>query len=740
MLWKVPGNSIRFVKAGKLMSTSARKKTAGRRSRVRSEKHLVWFILLLSVGSFLLYSNTIGHGFVFDDITLILQNPQVLNFDISGIFSFQGYRPIRTLTHAIEWALVGGNPMLYHINNILLHIFNVLLLFFFLKKLTRSRAASLAGSLLFMVHPVQTAAVAYISGRKDLLATAFLLLGFWFYLKAGESDEGPRWLHPAAWTCFILALLSKEVAIVFPVLMLGLDMVRIKPVSRVGTVEKTFPSALADALKARPYQYAAFTVLAALALLWAVVINHASRAVGYWGGSFLSNLGTGFKLFAHYLKLVFFPHPLISDYSGKVFPLSMSITDLATVLSILLVIVYLVFAIWIFRKSPLLSFGMLWFAAAISPVLHFIPFHELAADHFMYFPLVGASICTSAVVLLAEKISVGWKKILTGLLIILAVIASAMTINRNRVWKDQKTLWEVTDLQTNGMSYRANVNLGQMALAEGRISDGIDYTEKAIALNPSKAVPRSNLGTLYYNLGERASVNRDYERARDLLHKSIEHSKAALELEPEKVFTAVNYGSAYKELANVADAEGDSTLADQYRSEAEKFFMRALNSGDDRKELKSAWFNLGAMYIDAGRFNEAIPYLDRYIEAFSDNTEVWRGYYWKGYAQYSLGRFQSAAETFEKAAALHADMNLYNSLVNCYEKMGNEEMKIRTFERALLLDPFSFNALYNLGLIYQKKGDRERSIEYFRQALTADPDNMMADAIRSHLGESGPRQ
>ncbi|MFH1965044.1 MAG: tetratricopeptide repeat protein, partial [Acidobacteriota bacterium] len=59
--------------------------------------------------------------------------------------------------------------------------------------------------------------------------------------------------------------------------------------------------------------------------------------------------------------------------------------------------------------------------------------------------------------------------------------------------------------------------------------------------------------------------------------------------------------------------------------------------------------------------------------------------------------------------------------------------------RALELNPRSFDALYNLGLIYQKKGDRERSNTYFRQALIADPDNRMADAIRRHLGESGPR-
>ncbi|MFH1965002.1 MAG: tetratricopeptide repeat protein, partial [Acidobacteriota bacterium] len=645
------------------MSTPTKKRTTDRKNQVRSENQTIWIVLLLAVVSFLLYFNTIGHGFVFDDITLILQNPQVLNFDISGIFSLQGYRPVRTLTHAVEWALVGDNPMLFHVNNILLHVFNVLLLFFFLKKLTRSRAASLAGSIFFMVHPVQTAAVAYISGRKDLLATAFLLLGFWFYLKVADSAEGGKWRQPAAWTFFVLALLSKEVAIVFPAMMLGIDMVTGRSVNLERPAGRSFPGALGDALRSRPYQYAAFTVLAVLALVWAVVINQASRAEGYWGGSLLTNLGTGLKLFAHYLKLVFVPHPLIADYTGEVFPVSGSITELATVVSVLLVIIYLAFAFWIFRKSPLVSLGMLWFAAALSPVLHFIPFHELAADHFMYFPLVGAAVCISGVVLLLKKsASACWKKNLIVLMVILAVSAGVMTVHRNRAWKDQETLWETTLAQAPE-SYRANVNLGQMALAEQRISEGIDYTERAIELDPSKAVPRNNLGALYYTLGQQASMSRDFGRGKDLLYKSIEQCKAALELDPSRIFTAVNYGSAYKELANIADAEGDSSLADEYRIEAENFYMRALNAGDERKELKSAWLNLGLMYIDAGRFNEAIPHIDRYIQAYSDNNEVWRGYYWKGYSQYSLGRFQSAAETFEKAAAVHGDMDVFNSLV-----------------------------------------------------------------------------
>ena len=719
-----------------------RTKKSARIGNIQDEKGLgiAWMVGFLAVAGFLLYANTIGHGFVFDDVTLILQNPQVLDFDIAEIFSIQGYRPVRTLTHAVEWALSPGEARLFHVDNILLHILNVLALFFFLKGVSRSRIAAFAGSLVFLVHPVQTAAVAYISGRKDLLAAGFLLLGFLFYSMAAK-DSGRGWKMPAAWACFILALLSKEVSIVFPAMLLGIDMLRDETVSlpdRTGKVsgEGTFSSAFFSALKKHPLQYAVFSVLAILALAWAVFINLASRADGYWGGTLVTNLGTGFKLFAHYLKLVFVPYPLIADYTGDVFPVPVAFWEPAVIFSILLTVFYLSFALLVFRKSPLVSFGMLWFAAALSPVLHFIPFHEIAADHFMYLPMAGIAMSVAGLTILCRGFPATWKKILAAVLLLLVAAGSVMTVKRNGIWKDQKTLWEATYAQAPG-SYRANVNLGQIAFSEGRVRDGISFSEKAVELDPSKSVPRNNLGVVYYNMGQQASQSRNYRYAKDLLHMAIEYFKTALELSPERIFTAMNYGSAYKELANIAEAEGDPAQAGIYREEAEKFYMRVLNSGDERKELQFAWINLGMMYIDAGKMEEALAPIDRYLEIFGDDSQAGIGHYWKGYALYSLGRTGEAAESYEKAAAINPSMDVFNYLVNCYEKLGNEEMKIRTFERALVMDPGSFNALYNLGLIYQKKGETGKSNDYYRRALAADPDNMMADAIRQHLGNSG---
>ena len=101
-------------------------------------------------------------------------------------------------------------------------------------------------------------------------------------------------------------------------------------------------------------------------------------------------------------------------------------------------------------------------------------------------------------------------------------------------------------------------------------------------------------------MGQQASQSRNYRYAKDLLHKTTEHCRIALELAPERIFTAINYGSAYKELANIADAEGEPSLAETYRQEAERFYLRALNSGDERQEMKTAWLNLGFLHIDDG--------------------------------------------------------------------------------------------------------------------------------------------
>ena len=269
-----------------------------------------------------LYANTLFHGFVFDDVTLIQQNPDVIELNWGKILGRSGYRPIRTFTYALNSALGGMNPFGYHVFNVLLHAANSLLVFLFLRSIQGRIDVSFLGAMLFAVHPVQTASVAYISGRKDLLAAFFVLLALLSYNK---------WRRQGGWqgltltgSALLLAILSKEVAAVFPVLFLLVDLCR-----RGSGCQLQARPGLVETLKQSARLYSVLFAASIAAVYYAVVWTEASRLGGYWGGTLATQWATSFKLFVHYLRLALVPYPLLADYIA-VFPISTGFTEPAT--------------------------------------------------------------------------------------------------------------------------------------------------------------------------------------------------------------------------------------------------------------------------------------------------------------------------------------------------------------------------------------------------------------------------
>ena len=174
-----------------------------------------------------LYWNTLGHEFVHDDLTLIQQNRTVTELRWGDILSHRVYRPVRTLTYAFNYWLGGLDPTGYHLFNLLLHALNSLLVYWLFRAVTGRRTLALAGALLFAAHPVQTAAVAYVSGRKDLLAAFFILAGCLSFLS--YRDTGRRRYLLLCLACLVVGVLAKELVIVLPALLLLLDLCRPDP-------------------------------------------------------------------------------------------------------------------------------------------------------------------------------------------------------------------------------------------------------------------------------------------------------------------------------------------------------------------------------------------------------------------------------------------------------------------------------------------------------------------------------
>ena len=712
----------------------ARTARAGRPARRRQEPAELcpnyWVAAGLALLSVLLYLNTLGHDFVFDDVTLILQNPQIRSLDWWGIVVDSGYRPVRTLTYAFNYLIGGENPFSYHLFSVLLHALNVVVLYRLLWWLSAgSGFAAGLGSLFFALHPVQTAAVAYISGRKDLLAALFMMLALVFYQSFRERAGKIYRAGAAAAGCFFLALFSKEVAIVFPVLLLLVEALREQyRTSRESGGPVSLIRAGSAAIRSAPVLYGIFALLAVVGLFYALFVAKASRMEGYWGGSLEANLGTGCKLFVHYLKMVLVPYPMLADYLGGVFPVSTGLLEPATIAAGLLMVGYGVVAVWLFRKLPLVSVGMLWFAVSIAPVLQFIPFHELAADHFLYVPMIGGALALSGV--LVRLTGRRQQTVAMTVLMITAVVYGAMVIDRNSDWKDKQTIWEAT-LRMAPDSYRANANLGQVYFNSGRYEEGIRLTRRSAELAPDRALPYSNLGAMYYTMAQRARQSGDTARAEQLQFEAQGYFKKALELETDNPFTYSNLGNTYKEQALLLDAKGRTDEAAEARLQAADLYKRALAIPDRRLDVQRIWFNFGLLYVDAGSYSEGLDYLRRYLSQFPADPG---GSYWMGFALLKLGEYDRAIPLFKTALQAKQTVEAWQQLALAYQESGREAEAAEAYQQLVNRSPTAQN-FYNLGQSLLRVGRQSQARAAFERVLELDPWGQWGaksrDALRS---------
>ena len=691
----------------------------------------LWVALLVLALALGLYVSTINHEFLFDDITLIIQHPRVAELQWLKILSFHEYRPIRTLTYAINYALGGEDPFGYHLFNVLLHGFNAVLVFLLLYKISTLPVLAGAGAVIFASHPVQSAAVAYVSGRKDLLATFFILLSCYWYVSYKSTRR--RSFLLLCLLGFLLGVLSKEVVIVLPALLLLLDFCLPGKVIRSGDKPLTEPKAtflaqLGKAIKQSWPFYGAGLALAAVGLYYALYLLPASRKIGLWGGSLETNLGTSFKLFFHYLKLILVPYPLIADYSGDVFPISEGLLEPATILSILILVGFVALAIWTYSRNALISLGMFWFLITLLPVLHIFPFHEIAADHFLYLPVVGLALVGGSTV---EYLVRAKDKRLPVWVLFAALITvwGALTLDRSQDWKNAEALWEATIEHAPGSS-RANSNLGSIYSNQGKLDLAISHTKRSIELDPTSALAWGNLGTIYFTQGRRARLEGDLKGALRVHKESIAILTKSIDLDPSSHPPVLMLAQCYRELALLADLNGRADEAFAYRSRAIQDFLRVLNKEKKMKEIQAAWLPLAGVFMDAGLHDQALYYLDRLLKVYPTYPQGRKN---MGLCYFELGQFRKAVPHLLEACRLKPSAEYWSLLAKTYEELNENRNAIGIYLRAEQQMPASAEVHHNLGVLYYRVGDRELALRHLNQALRLSPNGALAPGIRSML-------
>lgn len=526
--------------------------------------------LLIFFVSLIVYSNSLGGEFIYDDEYFIVKNISIRNlgnlprfFTDSSSVAFSGlakdvYRPVTASSYAIDYKIGKLNTFGYHLTNVLFHSLNGILIFVFLYIILGNVFISLAAGLLFVCHPVQTEVVSWISGRSSVLFLFFYLLSLIFYIKY-EKTRSSRYIIYSLAT-FAASLFSKEMAVTLPLIIIVYD------------IHFSEPERLKNRLQRYlPYIFLVVVFLAARSF----ALGRVSQC-GWWGDSPYYTFYTMSRVMVEYLKLLVFPVNLCAYHIVEI---SKSIADTRVLLSLSVLLCVAGSLLFLFKKYKILSFSIFWFFITILPVSNIIPLKALMAERFLYIPSIGFCIFLAVIIhdilggRYAAKSGI-LKTAVYALAVAIVIFYSLRTVARNEDWKDpisiSKNIVEVYPLNPWGYA-----SLGSAYLAKGDIDKGIKALKKSITLSPDYTSPKNILGACYIEMG----MHKD---AVDILSESIS-------LEPDNVETLNSLGIAYAQL-------------DKY-DEALKYFEKSINI-DAR--FVNAYLNKGATYERMSLFGEAL--------------------------------------------------------------------------------------------------------------------------------------
>ena len=541
-------------------------------------------IAVLVLGGVLVYLNSLSNGFVFDDYAVIVENKYLtdrgtdfLSFFNRAYFKIAAgeasYRPVATLSYFLIHLTAGLNPFYYHLTSVALHILNILLVYWLARLILKNSLAALIAGLLFACHPVQTEAVDCIAYNEDLLTGFFFLLAFILYLKATPEHEKKAAVnyYSGSLIFFLLGLLSKEMAITLPAVLLLYDLTL-----RAGDRQAFSLAMIQKAVRDRGWLYAGYAAvgLLYLALRFIFLSNPVAQATPSYGSLFERILYLPEHIFS-FVKLAIFPVELNAGY---VFSYPSGFFDISNLVGFAIIVGLVAASFYIYKHSRQVFFCIWWFLITLFPVYNIIPIFNPLAERYLYIPLIG--FCMLAALffsgLLLGRFSKAIALKILSLVVLITVIGfyAAVTVARNPDWKDNYTLWSKTVVSSPNSSV-AHGSLGRAYQDRGQPAKAVGEYEKALQIFPDDFKAHYNLGVIYDQQGFTA--------------KAVHHYQRSIEINPA-------YANAHFNLANIYQRQGlPGKAIGQYRKviELEPEDFEARN-------------NLGVCYAEQGELEKAI--------------------------------------------------------------------------------------------------------------------------------------
>ena len=666
------------------------------------------------------YFNSLHGAFVWDDIPTIVHGTSFERFasvlDRPAAVNTTSGRPLVSVSLAINYALGGRNPVGFHIFNVLVHVAAALALFGFVRRLAllprwagrfgpHATGLALGVAAVWALHPLQTQAVAYVIQRAESLMGLCYLLTLWLFVRSVESRRPGLWRMLAVITC-ALGMTAKEVMVSAPVVVLLFD--------------RTFlAGSFRRALASKKLFYGA--LFGTWLILFWLVVSFGGNRDGSTGGlsahaAWVPYWLTQFPAIATYLKLAFFPHPLIFQYGTFWLPNAAAALPAALIVVPLLGLTVVALFRW-----PAIGFFGFWFFSILA-VTSLVPGTvDMIVEYRMYVALAPLWILVAAGLY-------QWRQRLALFVLGTAALAfAAVTVARNHDYRSQLTLWTDNVAKRPGNAL-ARYNLAVSLLGEpGRAAEAEAQLEAAVKLQPDLAMAHYNLAWLLgqqtdqtdraiAHYEEAIRITPGYAQAHNnlavLLHQrgqlaqACRHFQAAVQYDPANRVAWLNLVQVLEELARPDDAI-DACAA----------LVRA------HPDFASGHAKLGILLVTRHRPVEAIPHLEAALRL--DPAQSAARFYLGTVLVQRGERLPEATALLEEVVRQQPDSAIAHfTLGNAFLAFGNRlQDAIAQFTAAVQLDPQFAMAHFDLaGALEMAGGNRTEAIAHYRAAARLQPD------------------
>ncbi len=559
-----------------------------------SESHFRWVVVvaILLAGS-AVYVNTCTGQWVWDDVSSVLlhksvQAPgrlihgdaepsteswlnrftgsitQLFREDQHAFGRGQGnfYRPLVSLSFAADFAFshragesVSGaspqlSPLVFHLGNIMWHILASILLFALLTRWDAPRFVRSAVPLLYVVHPLHTEAVAYISGRADMMSAVFLFAAL--LLATAQGDGARRWLNAVLMLLMLAAAFcSKESSVIFPLLLVVIWLVRSIPFSKDPIARRSYRSQLIPL----------FLSIVAVGIylgMRATILNFAPGKAAA-GSPFSHRLVETLQAFTFYVQSLFLPTHLHMEQTLADTPAWTTIAGAILLLGIVVLLFQSAQRGW---KN--VATGLAWFLITWLPISGLFPLNAPMAEHWMYVPMAGFWWAAAELLWIganALQTTRPWAVPTAACVVFLLLLQfCGLTAARNQEWDRNETLFLAT-LRENPNSFRVQYNLA--------------VTYQDLLKNPSAA-------------------RRHYDETRRLILRAGSSDAAMSASRPD-----------------VELSLGRILLKQRNYPEAAEYFSGILNRRPQPEYGAEALFGLGKSLLALGDLGTAYSYLEQ---------------------------------------------------------------------------------------------------------------------------------